>query len=182
MEISEFIEPATKVVEKIVECVQNKKEETCRTDKLWETRDNTLRIHSKLEYQLENLLSPGSIVSTIILSGVGGYGKTTAMHIRFNKEENNRIIYDRRNHSDWIRIKNNDLFPSEKKYLVIDNFRELEENDFKLVTELANRHNIKKLVLLCRKSNIEIQNKYIQHIDLNEYGFDYTGENIDKKY
>ena len=98
MEISEFIEPATKVVEKIVECVQNKKEETCRTDKLWETRDNTLRIHSKLEYQLENLLSPGSIVSTIILSGVGGYGKTTAMHIRFNKEENNRIIYDRRNH------------------------------------------------------------------------------------
>lgn len=181
MEISEFIEPATKVVEKIVECVQNKKEETCRTDKLWETRDNTLRIHSKLEYQLENLLSPGSIVSTIILSGVGGYGKTTAMHIRFNKEENNRIIYDRRNHSDWIRIKNNDLFPSEKKYLVIDNFRELEENDFKLVTELANRHNIKKLVLLCRKSNIEIQNKYIQHIDLNEYGFDYTGENIDKK-
>ena len=175
------------LVKDLVEIRQNKEEENRRIDKLWETRDNNLKVLPKLKVELEKLLSVNSNVSTIILSGVGGYGKTTAMHIRFDKEENenNRIIYDRRNQSDWIRIKNNDLFPSEKKYLVIDNFRLLEENDFKIVTELANRLHIKKLVLVCRKSDIKIENdnKYIKLIDLNNYGFSYSKENeknIDK--
>lgn len=182
MGLLENIEALPKLVKDLSDIRQNKEEKKRRIDKLWETRDSNLRILPELKYKLEDLLSLNSIVSTIILSGVGGFGKTTAMHIRFDKEENedNRIIYDRRNQSDWIRIQNNDLSPNEKKYLVIDNFRELEEDDFKIVTELANRLDIKKLVLVCRKSNIIIQNEYIHHIDLNEYGFNYSNENIDK--
>ena len=156
-----------------------KKENKEKIDGLWATTQNTIIIHQKLKYTLgELLLNPKNKI--IIISGVGGYGKTTAIHTVFDKfeNENTKIIYDRRNQNDWIRIKSEDFDYDGSEFVVIDNFRELNQEELNdIVANIIN----KRIVLICRESHISTLNEYTTHLNVNGFGFKCDENDVEEK-
>lgn len=157
----------------------NIEENKQKIDELWETTENTIQIHPKLKYTFGKLILNAQN-KIIILSGVGGYGKTTAIHTIFDKfeDEKNKIIYDRRNYNDWIRLKNGELYDNNFEFVIVDNFRELKQNELDIIKASIIE---KRIILVCRESNISISNEYTVLLNVNDFNFSYSKEKIDKK-
>ena len=163
----------------IKDLLGGKKENKKKIDDLWATTQNTIIIHQKLKYTLGGLLlNPKNKI--IIISGVGGYGKTTVIHTIFDKfeNENTKIIYDRRNQNDWIRIKNEDFYYNDSEFVVIDNFRELKQEE---LNDIEASIKNKRIVLICRESHISTLNEYTTHLNVNDFGFKWVENDVEEK-
>ena len=163
----------------IKDLLGGKKENKKKIDDLWATTQNTIIIHQKLKYTLGGLLlNPKNKI--IIISGVGGYGKTTAIHTIFDKfeNENTKIIYDRRNQNDWIRIKSEDFYYNDSEFVVIDNFRELKQEE---LNDIEASIKNKRIVLICRESHVSTLNEYTTHLNVNDFGFKWVENDVEEK-
>lgn len=133
----------------------------------------------------------------IILSGNGGYGKTTTINAVLHSEKLSEYgikfnnIINHRNFYDWTRIQNA-LVSSNSNFYIIDNFRELKTEDFYFVMDSLQEEKYKdKILLICRENHVKCQeNDNFSVIDCNKYSYKFKdlkqilinllSDNIDK--
>lgn len=114
----------------------------------------------------------------IILSGNGGFGKTTTINAVFHSEKlsekgikfNN--IINQRNFYDWTRLQNA-LVSNNSNFYIIDNFRDLKTEDFYFIMENLQDDKYKhKILLICRENHVNCkENNNFSVIDCNKYSY-----------
>ncbi len=152
-----------------------------KIDALWKTSDSTVFIDEVVKYTLGSMILNNKY-KVLIIAGVAGYGKSTAIHTIFDKYErkNKKIIFDRRNRKDWLLLQNNGCLDASNDYVVIDNLRDLDQDDYKVINNSCALCG--KIILVCRDYKIDINNDYTGVFNCNIYPIE-CGEVyfIDKK-